>query len=120
MRITVAGIGYVGLSNAVLLAQNNEIIALDIIQERVDMINNRKSPIKDEEIEEYLATKELKLIATTDKYKAYKDAEYIIISTPTNYDPKKIILTPKLLRMQLQMYCQLILKQLWLLNQPFR
>lgn len=89
MRITVAGIGYVGLSNAVLLAQNNEIIALDIIQERVDMINNRKSPIKDEEIEEYLATKELKLIATTDKYKAYKDAEYIIISTPTNYDPKK-------------------------------
>lgn len=89
MKITVAGAGYVGLSNAVLLAQHNEVIALDIIQEKVDMINNIKSPIIDKEIEEYLATKELNLKATTDNYKAYRDAEYVIISTPTNYDPEK-------------------------------
>lgn len=89
MKITIAGTGYVGLSNAVLLAQHNEVIALDIIQEKVDMINNRKSPIIDNEIEEYLATKELNLTATTDNYKAYKDADYIIISTPTNYDHEK-------------------------------
>ena len=89
MKITIAGTGYVGLSNAVLLAQNNEVIALDIIQEKVDMINNKKSPIIDAEIEEYLATKELSLKATTDNYVAFKDAEYVIISTPTNYDPEK-------------------------------
>lgn len=89
MRITVAGLGYVGLSNAILLSQNNEIIALDIIQERVDMINKKKSPIKDQEIEDYLLFKKLKLTATTDKQKAFKDAEYVIISTPTSYDPKK-------------------------------
>lgn len=89
MRIAIAGTGYVGLSNAVLLAQHNEVIALDIIQEKVDMINNRKSPIADREIEEYLATKELNLTATTDNYKAFKDAEFVIISTPTNYDPEK-------------------------------
>ncbi|WP_099354719.1 nucleotide sugar dehydrogenase [Fredinandcohnia onubensis] len=89
MKVTIAGTGYVGLSNAILLAQHNEVIAIDIIQEKVDMINNRRSPIFDNEIEEYLATKELKLIATTDNYKAYKDAEYVIISTPTNYDPEK-------------------------------
>ncbi|MFC4322528.1 nucleotide sugar dehydrogenase [Litchfieldia salsa] len=89
MKITIAGTGYVGLSNAVLLAQNNEVIALDIIQEKVDMINNKKSPIIDHEIEEYLATKELNLTATTDNYKAFKDADYVIISTPTNYDPEK-------------------------------
>ncbi|MDC3423473.1 nucleotide sugar dehydrogenase [Aquibacillus sp. 3ASR75-11] len=88
-KITIAGTGYVGLSNAVLLAQNNEVIALDIIQEKVDMLNNKRSPIIDNEIEEFLATKELKLSATTDNYKAFKDAEYVIISTPTNYDPEK-------------------------------
>lgn len=89
MKIAIAGIGYVGLSIAVLLAQHNEVIALDIIQEKVDMINNRKSPIIDKEIEEYLATKELNLTATTDNYKAFKDAQYVIISTPTDYDPEK-------------------------------
>lgn len=88
MKITVAGTGYVGLSNAILLAQHNEVIALDIIQEKVDMINNKKSPIVDKEIEEYLATKELNLVATTDVFTAYKDADYVIISTPTNYDPE--------------------------------
>ena len=88
MKITIAGTGYVGLSNAILLAQHNEGIALDIIQEKVDMINNKKSPIVDKEIEEYLATKELNLVATTDVFTAYKDAAYVIISTPTNYDPE--------------------------------
>jgi UDPglucose 6-dehydrogenase len=89
MKITIAGTGYVGLSNAILLAQHNEVIALDIIQEKVDMINNKRSPIIDNEIEEYLVTKELNLTATTDNYKAFKEAEYVIISTPTNYDPEK-------------------------------
>lgn len=89
MKIAIAGTGYVGLSNAVLLAQHNEVIALDILQEKVTMINNRNSPIMDKEIEEYLKTKELNLTATTDNYLAYKDAEYVIISTPTNYDPEK-------------------------------
>lgn len=89
MKVAIAGTGYVGLSNAVLLAQNNEVVAIDIIQEKIDMINNKKSPIVDLEIEEYLATKELNLVATTDAYKAYKDAEFVIISTPTDYDPEK-------------------------------
>lgn len=89
MKITIAGIGYVGLSNAILLAQHNEVTTLDIIQEKVDMINNKRSPIIDNEIEEYLSTKDLKLTATTNNYTAYKDAEYVIISTPTNYDPEK-------------------------------
>ncbi|XQY91588.1 nucleotide sugar dehydrogenase [Metabacillus sp. HB246100] len=89
MKITIAGTGYVGLSNAVLLAQHNEVIALDIIQEKVDMINNKKSPIIDREIEEFLATKELNLKATTDNEEAFKDAEFVVISTPTNYDPDK-------------------------------
>jgi UDPglucose 6-dehydrogenase len=89
MKITIAGTGYVGLSNAILLAQHNEVIALDIIKEKVDMINNKKSPIIDPEIEEYLTTKDLKLIATTDIYEAYKEADYVIISTPTDYDPDK-------------------------------
>ena len=89
MKIAIAGIGYVGLSNAILLAQNNEVIAVDIIQEKVDMINNKISPIVDKEIQEYLSNKELNLVATTDAYKAYKDAEFVIISTPTNYDTEK-------------------------------
>ncbi|HEY5556692.1 nucleotide sugar dehydrogenase [Acetobacterium sp.] len=89
MKITIAGTGYVGLSNAILLAQHNEVIALDIIKEKVDMINRKKSPIFDNEIEDFLVNKELNLKATTDNYEAFKDAEYVIISTPTNYDPKK-------------------------------
>lgn len=89
MKITVAGAGYVGLANAILLAQKNEVYALDINQEKVDMINNKKSPIIDKEIEDYLKTKELNLKATTDMYKAFKDAEFVVISTPTDYDAEK-------------------------------
>lgn len=88
MKIAVAGTGYVGLSNAILLAQKNQVFAVDIIPEKVEMINSRKSPIIDKEIEEYLREKELNLTATTDCQEAYKDAEFVIISTPTNYDPK--------------------------------
>ncbi len=89
MKIAVAGIGYVGLSNAILLSQHNEVTAVDIFQEKVEMINNRKSPIVDKEIEEYLQSKELNLRATTNAEEAYRDAVYIIIATPTNYDPDK-------------------------------
>ena len=89
MKIAVAGTGYVGLSMAILLAQNNEVTAVDIIPEKVEMINAKKSPIVDKEIEEYLATKKLNLVATVDGASAYKDAEFVIISTPTNYDPNK-------------------------------
>ena len=87
MKITIVGSGYVGLSNAVLLAQNNEVTTLDIIEEKVDLINKKISPIGDAEIEDYLATKALNLIATVDKKKAYEGVEYVVIATPTDYDP---------------------------------
>ena len=86
MKIAVAGTGYVGLSLATLLSQNNEVVALDIVKEKVEMINNRISPIKDEKIEEFFKEKNLNLRATLDYKDAFKDADYIIISTPTNYD----------------------------------
>lgn len=89
MKIAVAGVGYVGLSNAILLSQNNEVVALDVIEEKAEMINNKISPIVDKEITEYLTTKKLNLLATTDVNKAYEGAEFVIISTPTNYDPEK-------------------------------
>ena len=88
-NIAVAGTGYVGLSNAILLAQHNRVTAVDIIPEKVEMINARKSPIADKEIEEYLREKDLNLKATTDGPSAYRDADFVIVSTPTNYDPKK-------------------------------
>ncbi|CZR10447.1 nucleotide sugar dehydrogenase [Trichococcus ilyis] len=89
MKITVVGTGYVGLSNAILFAQHNEVAALEIVEEKVNLINQKKSPIVDKEIEEYLATKELNLLATTDKAAAYKDTDFVVIATPTNYDEKK-------------------------------
>lgn len=89
MKIAIAGTGYVGLANAVLLSQKNQVVAVDLVQEKVDRINARKSPLADREIEEYLATKPLQLTATTDGEEAYRGADYVIISTPTNYDPVK-------------------------------
>lgn len=89
MKIAVAGTGYVGLSLATLLAQHNEVKAVDIIPEKVDSINNKKSPIQDDYIEKYLAEKDLNLVATLDAEMAYKDAEFVIIAAPTNYDSKK-------------------------------
>ena len=88
LKIAVAGTGYVGLSNAVLLAQHNEVKAVDLVPEKVEMLNNKKSPIEDKEISEYLATKELNLKATLDAHEAYKDADYVVIATPTDYDPQ--------------------------------
>ena len=89
MNIAVAGTGYVGLSIATLLAQHNHVTAVDIVPEKVEMINSRKSPIQDEYIEKYLAEKDLDLTATTDGASAYKDADFVIIAAPTNYDSKK-------------------------------
>lgn len=89
MKIAVAGTGYVGLSNAILLSQNNEVMAVDIVQSKVDLINSKKSPIVDKEIEEYLSSAKLNLTATTDAKLAYTGADFVVISTPTNYDPDK-------------------------------
>lgn len=89
MKIAVAGVGYVGLSNAVLLSQYNHVVAFDISEERVDMVNRRISPIVDDEIERYLKEKELDIVATTNAEEAFFDAEFVIVSTPTDYDPNK-------------------------------
>jgi len=89
MKIAVAGTGYVGLSLSILLAQHNKVLALDIVKEKVDLINGKKSPIVDKEIEEYLESHDLDLLATTNAQAAYSDADFVVIATPTNYDPQK-------------------------------
>ena len=89
MKIAIAGLGYVGLSNAILLSQHNQVFAVDIVEERVEQINARKSPFVDQEIQDYLTHHDLDLTATTDVALAYTDADFVIISTPTNYDEKK-------------------------------
>ena len=89
MKITIAGTGYVGLANAVLLSQHNDVTAVDLAQEKVDLINAKQSPLADPEIQDYLANCPLRLTATTDGDAAYREADYVIISTPTNYDPVK-------------------------------
>lgn len=88
VKIAVAGTGYVGLSNAVLLAQHNEVVAVDIVQKKVDLINAKQSPIEDKEIQEFLTNRDLNLVATTNKSEAYENADFVIISTPTDYDPQ--------------------------------
>ena len=89
MKITIAGTGYVGLSMATLLAQHNEVVAVDIVPERVELINDKKSPIQDDYIEDYLANKDLNLRATLDAEAGYKDADFVVIAAPTNYDSVK-------------------------------
>ena len=89
LKIAVAGTGYVGLSIATLLSQHHQVVAVDIVPEKVELINNKKSPIQDDYIEKYLAEKELNLVATLDAEAAYKDADFVVIAAPTNYDSKK-------------------------------
>lgn len=88
MKIAVVGIGYVGLSNAVLLAQKNEVWAVDVLSEKIEMINSKRMPFVDKDMEDYLLNRHLNLNATTDANRAYKESDYVIISTPTNYDPR--------------------------------
>lgn len=99
IKIAVAGTGYVGLSIATLLSQHHQVVATDIIPEKVELINNKKSPIADKEIEEFLATKELNLYATINAQEAYQNADFVIIATPTNYDPQKNFSTHLLLKL---------------------
>ena len=89
MNITVVGTGYVGLSNSILLAQHNRVVALDIDQHKVDLINDKKSPIVDVEIQDYLETRSLDLTATTDVSLAYRNPDYVVVATPTDYDPEQ-------------------------------
>ena len=118
-KIAVAGTGYVGLSLAVLLSQHNEVHAVDIIPEKVDLINHRKSPIQDDYIEKYLAEKELNLTATTDGASAYKDADFVIIAAPTNYDSRKNFFDTSAVEAVIELVMSIRMR-LWLSNPRFR
>ena len=120
MKIAVAGTGYVGLSIATLLSQHHEVMAVDIIEEKVNLINNRKSPIQDDYIEKYLAEKELNLTATLDAEAVYKDADYVVIAAPTNYDSKKNFFDTSAVEAVIELVIKYIRMRLWLLNQLFQ
>lgn len=119
MKIAVAGTGYVGLSNGVLLSQHNEVVALDIVPEKVEMLNKKQSPIVDKELIEYLTTKDLNFRATLDPKEAFEGADFVIISTPTNYDPDKNFFDTSSVETLLAKYCRLIRTLLWSLNRLF-
>lgn len=113
MKIAVAGTGYVGMSIATLLSQHHEVIAVDIIPEKIEKINKRISPIQDEYIEKYLAEKELDLKATLDAETAYKDADFVVIATPTNYDSKKNFFDTSAVEVVINLVKNVILMRLW-------
>lgn len=119
IRIAVAGTGYVGLSIATLLSQHHQVMAVDVVPEKVDLINNRQSPIQDDYIEKYLAEKDLHLKATTNGEEAYKNADFIVIATPTNYDPVKTTSTRLTLRKLSSWCCVSILMPSWSSRAPF-
>lgn len=119
-KIAVAGTGYVGLSLATLLAQHNNVVAVDVIQEKVDLINNKKSPIQDKEIEDFLANKKLNLVATTDGESAYKDADLIIIATPTNYDPKLNFFDTKYVEQVIELVLKVNPNAIMIINQQYQ
>ena len=120
IKVAVAGTGYVGLSIATLLSQNHEVTAVDIIQEKVDLINNRKSPIQDEYIEKYFAEKELNLTATLDAESAYRDADFVVIAAPTNYDSQKNFFDTSAVEAVIELVMKYNPDALWLSNQPYR
>lgn len=120
LKIAVAGTGYVGLSIATLLAQHHKVIAVDIIPEKIELINNKKSPIQDKHIEKYLAEKELNLTATLDAKEAYSDADFVVIAAPTNYDSKKNFFDTSAVEAVINLVIDYNPEALWLSNLRFR